>query len=226
MYTIRCCQSTSTIARYSPTRILKACTELRRVRYRTGSSATVRTFGAILCRTALSSFRNSSAASSENSTRNASRSFLFDQAFYRDRFSRANLAARLEDILDRLHAHAVFQGAGDRIPNEFGLRWEALFLGCGRKKLRLLSREFEAERLHEIVIPWYYLTIMMGMVNLNYNTSGPSVTNSPENGAGRTSSPLEGGGSVLTPPVTDSSRNQDSARRSTRRLAIGRSPRS
>src|SRR5207302_277113 len=89
-----------------------------------------------------------SAASSENSTRNASRSFLFHQSLKRDGLSRPDLSARLEDILDGLHAQAVFQGASDRIPDEFGLRREALFLGCRREQLRLFFREFEADCLH------------------------------------------------------------------------------
>src|SRR5204863_3135942 len=38
--------------------------------------------------------------------------------------------------------------ARDRIPDEFGLRSEALFLGRRRKQLRLLFRKFEAYCLH------------------------------------------------------------------------------
>src|SRR2546421_109402 len=58
------------------------------------------------------------------------------------------LPVDIEDILDGLHAQAVFQGARDRIPDEFGLRREALFLGRRHKQLRLLFRKFEAYCLH------------------------------------------------------------------------------
>ena len=148
----------------------------RRVRYCSGSSATVRSFRAILSRTDLSSFRNSSAASSENSTRNASRSFLFHQSLERDGLSRPDLSARLEDILDGLHAQAVFQGACDRIPDEFGLRREALFLGRRRKQLRLLFRKFEAYCLHTDCNTRVLLSSIDGHCECENTAGGPTVT--------------------------------------------------
>src|SRR2546422_9961837 len=105
---------------------------------------------AILTRTGLSSLRNSPAASSENSTRNGSRSFLFHQAFQRDRLPGPDLAARFEDILDGLHGQAVFQCPRDRVPNELRLRGESLLLGGLREQLRLLFRELEADGLHSV----------------------------------------------------------------------------
>src|SRR2546425_4883968 len=124
--------------------------ELRRVRCRAGFNAMVRSLRAILSRTGLSSFRNSSAASSENSTRNASHSFLFHQAFQRERLPGADLTARFEDVGNRLHAQAVLQGAGDRVPDEFRLRWESLLLRRFCDQLRLLFRQLEADGLNEM----------------------------------------------------------------------------
>src|SRR5206468_4043147 len=105
-------------------------------------------FFAIRCLTGLSSLRNSSAASSENSTRNASASLLFDQAFEGDGLPGADLSAGFEDVFKRLCAQAIFERPRDCVPNELRLRRKAQLLRCFGEQAGLFFREFETDRFH------------------------------------------------------------------------------